>query len=136
MKLNKLSPILWTKNLQESIDFYVNILGFTCWRQVDRFASLFKDNVAIMLVIPIDDPDDCKDPADTEEFFPKPHFTGSIYIEMENIDEFWDKIKDKVKVVHGISNQEWMVRDFVVCDNNGYELVFGQEITKINAVSE
>ena len=29
MKLHKLSPILWTKNLQETISFYETVLGFT-----------------------------------------------------------------------------------------------------------
>lgn len=129
MRLKKLTPILWTKDLQETISFYTNNLGFICSHQVDRFAVLTKDDIAIMTVIPIDEPESCKDPNNKEEFFPKPHFTGSIYIEMDNVDEFWDQVKDKVNVKYEIGNQEWLVRDFSIWDNNGYEVVFGQDIS-------
>ncbi|RDC58216.1 bleomycin resistance family protein [Pedobacter chinensis] len=130
MKLRKLTPILWTKNLQETITFYVDILGFTCRYQVDRFAALKRDDIEIMTVIPVDEPEDCKAPENNEDFFPKPHFTGSIYIDTENVDELWEQIKDKVTVKYEIGNQEWLVRDFSIWDNNGYEIVFGQDISK------
>ncbi|MCC6288914.1 MAG: VOC family protein [Chitinophagaceae bacterium] len=129
MRLKKLTPILWTKDLQETISFYTNSLGFTCRHQVDRFAVLAKDDIEIMTVIPIDEPDDCKDQENKEEFFPKPNFTGSLYIDTENVDELWEQVKDNVKVKYGIGNQEWNVRDFSILDNNGYEVVFGQDIS-------
>ena len=124
MSLKKLTPILWTKDLQETISFYTNKLGFVCHHQVDRFAVLAKDEIAIMTVIPMDEPEDCK-----EAFFPKPYFTGSIYIETDNVDELWNQVKDKVNIKYGIGDQEWLVRDFSIWDNNGYEVVFGQDIS-------
>ena len=133
MKLKKLTPILWTKNLQETIAFYENNLGFVCRYQVERFAALVRDDVEIMAVIPVDEPDDCKGSENKEEFFPKPHFTGSIYIDTENIDELWEQVKEKVRVKYAIGNQEWMVRDFSILDNNGYEVVFGQDISNVSS---
>lgn len=129
MSLKKLTPILWTKDLQETISFYSNKLGFTCNHRVDRFAVLAKDEIAIMTVIPMDEPEDCKDPNNKDDFFSKPHFTGSIYIETDNVDELWNQVKDNVNIKYGIGNQEWMVRDFSILDNNGYEVVFGQDIS-------
>jgi catechol 2,3-dioxygenase-like lactoylglutathione lyase family enzyme len=129
MRLKKLTPILWTKDLQETISFYTDNLGFACRHQVDRFAVLTKDDIEIMTVIPIDEPDDCKDLKNNEEFFPKPYFTGSLYIDTENVDELWEQVKGKVRVKYGIGNQEWLVRDFSILDNNGYEVVFGQDIS-------
>ena len=129
MSLKKLTPILWTKDLQETISFYSNKLGFTCNHRVDRFAVLTKDEIAIMTVIPMDEPEDCKDPNNKDDFFSKPHFTGSIYIETDNVDELWNQVKDNVNIKYGIGNQEWMVRDFSILDNNGYEVVFGQDIS-------
>lgn len=129
MKLKKLAPILWTKNLDETISFYTTNLGFICKNKVDRFAVLTKDKIAIMAVIPMDEPESCKNPDKEEEFFPKPHFTGSIYIETDNIDELWDQVKDKLNIKYEIGNQEWLVRDFSILDNNGYEIVFGQDMS-------
>jgi uncharacterized glyoxalase superfamily protein PhnB len=128
MKVTNLRPILWTKNLQETIDFYVTALGFTCRYQIERFAALTKDNIEIMIVVPIDEPEDCKDLENKGDFFSSPNFTGSIYIDVENADEYWEQLKDKVKVKSPIENAEWHVRGFSIFDNNGYELVFGQDI--------
>ena len=136
MKVKKLRPILWVKNLQETIDFYVNALGFTCRYKIERFAALTKDNIEIMVVIPIDEPEDCKDLENKNDFFPKPNFTGSIYIDVDNADEYWEELKDKVKVKSAIENAEWLVRGFSIFDNNGYELVFGQDISDKTSSNE
>lgn len=134
MRLKKLTPILWTKDLRETISFYTNNLGFTCRHQIDRFAILTKDDIEIMIVIPMDDSEDCEDMENKQAFFPKPNFTGSLYIDTENVDQLWEKVKDKVKVKYGIGNQDWLVRDFSILDNNGYEVVFGQDISNTKIV--
>jgi catechol 2,3-dioxygenase-like lactoylglutathione lyase family enzyme len=128
MKLQHLAPILWTKDLDKTISFYVNILGFTCRSNFPNFASLQRDNVEIMIVLPTEEPEDCKDPNEKQEFFPKPILTGSIYITIDNVDELWTKIKDSVNVLTPLENREYFMRDFSITDNNGYELVFGQNI--------
>ena len=128
MKLQHLAPILWTKDLEKTISFYVNILGFTCRSNFPNFASLQRDNVEIMIVLPTEEPEDCKDPNEKQEFFPKPILTGSIYITIDNVDELWTKIKDNVNVLTPLENREYFMRDFSITDNNGYELVFGQNI--------
>lgn len=127
MKLHKLSPILWTKDLQGTISFYTNVLGFTARSNFPNFASLVKGDVEIMFVVPQDDPEDCKDPNDQKAFFPKPVLTGSIFIFMEGVDELWNQIKDKVSIKSSIGNRAYLVRDFSILDNNGYEIVFGQD---------
>jgi uncharacterized glyoxalase superfamily protein PhnB len=129
MKLQKLTPILWTKNLQETIEFYEKILGFSRLYQDDRFAALKRDSIEIMFIIPEDESEGSKDPKSKEDFFLKPHFTGSIYVDTDNVDELWEQIKDKVKVKYPVGNQPWLVRDFSIFDNNGYEVVFGQDIS-------
>ena len=82
-----------------------------------------------MFVVPQDEPTECKDLNDKEEFFPKPHLTGSIFIFMQNVDELWDKVKDKVTIRSAIEDREYLMRDFSILDNNGYEIVFGQDIS-------
>ena len=135
MKLQYLSPILWTKDLDKTVSFYESVLGFKKRSQFPNFASLSRDNIEIMFVLPIEEPEDCKDPNSNEEFFPKPQLTGSIYITTENVDELWNVVKDKVKVISTIADREYLMRDFSIADNNGYELVFGEDISwKTNLV--
>jgi len=122
MKLQALTPILWTKNLQETIAFYENILGFTSESNFPNFAVLRRDNAEIMFVLPTGEPGD-------KAFFPKPQLTGSIYIFMQHVDEFWKSIKDKAVIKSSICDREYLMRDFSILDNNGYEIVFGEDIS-------
>ena len=90
-----------------------------------------------MFVIPQDEPEDCKDPNNKEDFFSKPLLTGSIYIYMEHVDELWESVKDKAQIKSTLENREYRMRDFSILDNNGYEIVFGEDISfKKNYTSE
>lgn len=129
-ELQGLSPILWVKNLDETISFYVNVLGFKMQTNFPNFASLHRGDVQIMVILPVDEPEDCKDENNKEPFFPKSVLTGSIYIFVKNINAFWEEIKDKVSILSTIADREYLMRDFSIRDNNGYELVFGEDISK------
>lgn len=128
MKLHKLSPILWTKDLQHTITFYETVLGFKGTSGFPNFVSLNREDVEIMFIVPQDEPEDCKDPNNKEIFFPKPLLTGSIYIVAEPVDELWESVKDKAIIKTPLDDREYFMRDFSILDNNGYELVFGQHI--------
>ena len=80
MNLNKLTPLLRTERLQETIDWYADILGFTCTDHVPDvgFAGMQLHNADIMLALPN---------AHTE--FNEPQFTGSFYINTNNADAWW-----------------------------------------------
>jgi catechol 2,3-dioxygenase-like lactoylglutathione lyase family enzyme len=132
MKLHHLSPILWTKDLKQTISFYETILGFKSQSHFPNFVSLTRDNINIMFVLPIDEPEDCRDPNNKEEFFPKPQLTGSIYITTEQVDQLWASVKDKATIESSIADREYLMRDFSILDNNGYELVFGEDISSKN----
>ena len=129
-KLKFLSPILWTKNLEQTISFYETVLGFKKQTQFPNYVSLTRDNVEIMFVLPIDEPEDCKDPNNKEEFFPKPTLTGSIYITTEKVDVLWEFVKDKATIESTIADREYMMRDFYILYNNGYQIFFGEYIIK------
>lgn len=130
MKLKKLRPILWTKDLQQTIHFYTDILGFTCRNQYPDWAALTKDDIEIMLSVPTAPNEDFIDTEQQNGFFSAPNFSGSIYMNIDGVDEYFEKIKDKVKIKYGVENMEWGMREFSIYDNNGYELVFGQEMIK------
>lgn len=126
MKLEKLSPILWTKNLKETISFYETVLGFKSRSNFPNFVALTRENVEIMFIVPQDEPEDCKDPNDKKEFFPRAMLTGNIFIVMEEVDKLWESVKDKATIKTPIDDREYHMRDFSILDNNGYELVFGE----------
>jgi catechol 2,3-dioxygenase-like lactoylglutathione lyase family enzyme len=129
MKLQQLSPILWTKNLEATTSFYENVLGFISRSSFPNFVSLFKDEVQIMFIVPEEDSDDCKDSNNKDEFFPKPILTGSIYILTDKVDEIWNSVQSKAEVKSALADRHYLMRDFSIFDNNGYEICFGQDIS-------
>jgi catechol 2,3-dioxygenase-like lactoylglutathione lyase family enzyme len=128
MELKRLSPILWTKDLPASIKFYTDVPGFSARSNFPNFASMQKGNVEIMLVEPVEEPEDCKDPQNKEPFFEKARLTGSIYITVTGVDDLWASVKDRAVIESYIADREYRMRDFSILDNNGYEIVFGENI--------
>jgi predicted enzyme related to lactoylglutathione lyase len=119
MKLLDLTPMIWTEQIDETLKFYTEILGFTLheYNKEWEWAALGKDDVGMMVAKP-----------GSHTPFVKPTYTGTFYFSTDNVDELWNKLKDKVKVAYEIENFEYGMRDFAIYDNNGYMLQFGQEI--------
>lgn len=119
MKLSKLTPVLYTNKLQETIDFYVNTFGFTCLAFDVHlvWAKIRLNEIDLMLSKPV-----------AHLSFKEAIFTGSFYFLTDNVEEIWIKIKDKTKICYPIEDFNYGMREFAVYDNNGYLLQFGQEI--------
>ncbi len=49
-----------------------------------------------------------------------------LYIQIEEIRQFHDKIKDKVKVIKGLEKTFYGATEFSILDNNGYILTFAE----------
>ncbi len=118
MTITALRPMLWTDDLDGSIDFYTNTLGFKCCERNDDWgwASLTVDDVSIMLAKP-----------NEHTPYDKIGFTGSFYFGTDDVEVLWSKLKDKAKVCCDIESFPWGMREFAIYDNNGYILQFGQE---------
>lgn len=117
MKINKLTPIIYTKDIAETIDFYSTILGFQCVVEQKDWAILQLDNVEIMISIPND-----------HIPFDKAIFTGSFYFNIDDVNEFWNSVHNKVKLCYPIEDFEYDMREFGIYDNNNYLLQFGEAI--------
>ena len=127
MELLHLSPILWTKNLNETVSFYETVLGFKGKSEFPNFASLTRENVEIMFVVPQDEGNEGEE--NKKDFFPKPLLTGGLFIVTDEVDGLWMSVKDRAVVKSAIQDRGYLMRDFSILDNNGYELVFGQDIS-------
>jgi len=117
-----LRPVLWTENLDDTVSFYIHILGFTLMGRNDdwQWASLRKDDVQIMLSRP-----------NVYEKTIGIGFTGSFYFNVDNVDDLWEDLKTKAKICYEIETFERDMREFAVYDNNGYLLQFGQPVDYI-----
>jgi uncharacterized glyoxalase superfamily protein PhnB len=119
MPINELTPMLYVSDLPSTIDFYVKTLDFNCDNYSSEWgwAQLSKDNIKIMLSKP------------NEHIpFEKPAFTGSFYFNTDDVDKWWDLVKDKARICYPLEDFEYGMREFAVYDCNGYLLQFGQEV--------
>lgn len=118
-KFSALKPILYTKELKETVTFYTAVLGFSCTAFESKWgwASLIKDDIEIMLAYP-----------NAHIIFDKPQFTGSFYITTNNVDDLWNEYRLTCKVCYDLENFEYGMREFAIYDNNGYLLQFGQQL--------
>ena len=116
MKLDRLAPMLQTKNLRETIEFYTRVLGFECVESNEEWCALAHGPVNLMFAVSNENP--------TEKL----GFTGSFYFYPENVDELWEELKEKTNLAYGIDDFEYGMREFAIYDNNGYLLRFGNVI--------
>ena len=130
MELMHLTPILWTMNLEETKAFYVDLLGFSSKSNFPRFISVIRNNAELMFIVPEIEPEECKDPNDKRNHMTEPMLTGSIYIFVDEVDELWERLKDKVRIKTNIADRQYLMRDFSIYDNNNYEIVFGKDISQ------
>jgi uncharacterized glyoxalase superfamily protein PhnB len=114
-----LRPLLRTKDLRGTIQFYIDVLGFTCdgFSEQDGWASLRRDKVFLMLAAP-----------NAHESFDKPQFTGSFYFNVTDAKKIWESVKDRAKIGYALEDFPYGMREFAIYDNNGYLLQFGTPI--------
>jgi len=117
MTLKTLAPILTTDDMDRSVRFYVDVLGFTCGMQTPGYSNLYRDAVRIMLAAPND-----------HQKWQGPKFTGQLYIGLETageVDALWAKVKDRAEAVYAVDDFDYGAHEFGIRDDNGYHLAFG-----------
>ncbi|OYD40830.1 VOC family protein [Sphingobacterium cellulitidis] len=119
MKLTAIQPILYSKDIEESIIFYCEVLGFRLISSSENLSwvRFQKDEVQLMV-----------SKAPDSVSFSKPIFTGSLYMVCEDVSAIWEALKNTVEVCYELEDFEWGMREFGIYDNNGYVLQFGEEI--------
>ncbi|HTL80048.1 MAG TPA: VOC family protein [Bacteroidia bacterium] len=128
MKLQKLTVNLMVENVDRSVKFYSDLLGFTTITSVPGekgmiFALIMKDEVSIML--------------QTLESFVanNPEFknekTGGailLYIDVKNIDEVFERVKKaKVGLYKEMHETFYGTKEFAIRDPDGYLISFAED---------
>ncbi|MBT8219885.1 MAG: VOC family protein [Bacteroidia bacterium] len=115
-------PTLYTQQLEETVHYYRDVLGFVIDDHTEEWGSCFarRDGVELMLALP-----------NEHIGFDGPSFTGSIYIRCTGVVELWEAYRKKVKVAYSIEDFDYGMREFAIYDNNGYMLQFGEIISEV-----
>jgi uncharacterized glyoxalase superfamily protein PhnB len=117
MTLKTLAPILATDDMERSVRFYVDVLGFTCGLKSPGYSNMHRDAVRIMLAAP-----------NAHEEWKGPKLTGQLYVQLETageVDALWDNVKDRADVIYEVQDFSYGAHEFAIRDDNGYALAFG-----------
>ncbi len=119
MRFREVSPMLYTRDLPGSVEFYTTRLGFRCesFSEEWGWASVRRDGVQIMFALP-----------NQHLPFERPMLTGSLYIRTDDVEAAWRELEGAVRICYPIENFDYGMREFAIYDNNGYLIQFGQEI--------
>ena len=117
---HRVLPCLLVSNVRRSLDFYVEVLGFT---QTGYYpiesdpvrTEVRRDDVAIILF---------SEARHGEERAPT--FTGGLYLFPESVDRLAEELRGKVPFAWGPQDTEFDMHEFAVRDPDGYTLVFAE----------
>jgi uncharacterized glyoxalase superfamily protein PhnB len=123
MTFKGLTPILTTDDMNRTVRFYVDVLGFTCGMQSPDYSNLYRDDVRIMLGAPSENSE-----------WKGAKFTGQLYIGLEaadDVDALWAHVKDRAEVDYPVGDMDYGAHEFGIRDDNGYHLAFGAPSRKL-----
>lgn len=116
MKLETVVPMLTVTDLDATLAFYRDVLGFECPERLEGWAVVQRDGVEVMFSLP-----------NQHVPFEKSILTGSLYFKLDDVDALWQELKDKARILYPIETFDYGMREFAILDNNGYCLQFGTE---------
>ena len=124
----KLTPNLLVSNVERSLAFYIDTLGFERGLTVPEqspfvFASVTSGPIEIFF----------NDAATAVKEYPafggKPlGATGTMFIELEGVEALHDRLRSSVKIVMPLVTQFYGMREFAIEDPDGYVITFAQRI--------
>lgn len=120
MKLKQLIPMLESDDMEATISFYTETLGFKVYDKAQNergiyWCSLYRDDAEIMFT-----------DRNVHSKEKKATFNGVLYFYPDNVNELWEELKEKVKVEWEPQDFGYGMYDFAIRDNNDFILAFGQ----------
>ncbi len=124
MRVKASAPHFFVRDLEASLRFYVDVLGFEApevWGEPPVFAMPHRDGFVVML-----------NQANPEYVRPNGAFgCWDAYFWCDDVDAFWEAIKDNVDVVHGPEDRAgYGMREVGLRDIDGYMLVFAHDLAQ------
>lgn len=100
-------------NVDETKAFYSEILGFEVSDSADGTCTVRKEGGTMIF-------------ADADLWQGPPHCTGTIYLFLDDVDAYYNEIKDKAIVRWPLQDMSYGTREFAIKDCNDYTLAFAQ----------
>ena len=129
MKIKRLTPELIVKNIRESVNFYMETLGFELTNSVGEDNLVWANvmwpgsEVGIMFMTPESMGEEIAE-------LKTKSIGGSVvqYIELEGLDELYERVKDKAEIVAEKHTTFYGSKEFSIKDNSGYVLMFSEKV--------
>lgn len=130
---------MMVSNVRETLDFYMNILGFELGIAVTadskELHTTMPEEGEIVYGSAKKDAADIMFQAETNMKEDVPVLTNAnigasvtFYIEVDNVDEWHEKVAGKVNILKEPFDTWYGMREMYITDNNGYILCFGQQV--------
>ena len=140
---SRLTPILTTDDMDATIAFYRDILGFKVTAQIPdenpTWCFLLQDDAAIMFTTPEEDGhshDEDEDHGHSHDHdHDHDHHDSSganrlwtMYIYSDEVQTLWEELKNEDNVAYPLYDTHYGMREFGLRDRDGYMLSFGKDI--------
>ena len=115
-----ITPFLKTKDLAQTIRFYVDLLGFVVdskW-PADNPTDCTLDNGHVHLAFS----------TDPQNWYGSPGLSGQLWIDIDDVLALHASLVGKVPMEWGLEVYSYGRREFAIKDCNGYLLTFSQPI--------
>jgi len=130
MKFSKITPNLVVADMEKSLKFYRDVLGFSVSQTVpDKapfiFAWMKRNDAELFLNVNMP-----PQPGEPGLYAGKPIGGGtlSLYLVMEGIDELYATVQQQqIPIVIAMHKQFYGMKEFAVHDPDGYLLIFAEE---------
>jgi len=126
--LHKLTPNLMVESVDETLQFYRDVLGYTINATAPEerpfnWASLERDGVSFMF-------QSRESLAEELPAFQQAPLGASLtfFIFISGLEELYAQVKERAHILKPPYTTFYNMREFVLSDNNGYLLVFAEEI--------
>ena len=117
--LQALVPMLRVPDVPAAVAWDRDVLGFAgCTDGSEGWALLERDGIELMLSA-----------FNAHEGDVAARFTGSLYLRCDDVDAWWERLKDSTRVCYPIEDFAYGVREFGIYDGNGYLIQFGQRLS-------
>ncbi len=138
----RLTPILTTDDMEGTISFYRDVLGFKVTAQIPdenpTWCFLLRDDAALMFTSPEeddhshDDDDGHGHHHDEDDGHDHEHSGAeglwTMYVYSDEVEALWTEFKDDPKVEYPLYDTHYGMREFGMRDCDGNMLSFGKDV--------
>jgi uncharacterized glyoxalase superfamily protein PhnB len=128
VKFQSLSPNVVVDDVNQTVDYYTQNLGFKYITSVPEsgkynWAMVMRDGVTLMFQSLPSIQEDLP-----ELLITKKGSMGTFFIEVQSIDTLYKQVKGKVDIVGEMRTTFYGKKEFTIKDLNGYFLMFAEDV--------